>query len=96
MQMGHLLQQLLTKVSRLDLAGLSFIELDAIYVTKYVMENWAYNPQFLKRITYDQESGGSLDDITIQNIIDSRYHMPGYNLCKELYLSSLDVDLYSE
>ncbi|XP_011504918.1 PREDICTED: probable cytosolic oligopeptidase A [Ceratosolen solmsi marchali] len=93
--MGILLQQLLTKVEHIDLAGLSFVEWDAVNVTKHVMENWAYDPQFLKRITYNPETNGPLDDATIQKIIDSRYHMPGYHLCQELYLSSLDIELYS-
>lgn len=45
MQFGHGLQHLLTTVEYSDVAGLSFVEWDAVFICDYFMENW-YKTKF--------------------------------------------------
>jgi len=40
LQFGHALQHLLTTVEYSDIAGLSFVEWDAVFVCDFFMENW--------------------------------------------------------
>lgn len=40
LQFGHALQHLLTTVEYSDIAGLSFVEWDAVFICDFFMENW--------------------------------------------------------
>lgn len=119
---------LLTKVEYTDIAGLSFVEWDALFISDYFLENWyiysnfsifynsylymyihicikfffillfysrLYEPLFLQRISCHQITGESLPLNMIDKLKNAKTHLSGYNLCKELYLSQFDLELYS-
>lgn len=94
-QFGHALHYLLTKVEYTDIAGLSFVEWDALFISDYFLENWLYEPLFLQRISCHQITGESLPLNMIDKLKNAKTHLSGYNLCKELYLSQFDLELYS-
>lgn len=39
-QFGHMLQHTLTKVEYAEVAGLTFVEWDAVFISDYFFENW--------------------------------------------------------
>ncbi|XP_014215125.1 probable cytosolic oligopeptidase A [Copidosoma floridanum] len=92
---GHMLQQVLTRVKSSEVAGLSNVEWDATATSKHLMAMLLYQPRVLKLISRHVDTGESLDDDMIQKLREARYHMAGYNLCKELYLCKFDLDLHS-
>ncbi|KAK0163532.1 hypothetical protein PV327_007205 [Microctonus hyperodae] len=93
-EVGNSLQFLLTRVEYSELAGSSNIEWDAARVCGYFMENWLYEPHIIKHIAKHYKSNETLSDEQIESIKQIRSHMAGYKLCKELYYSRFDLELY--
>lgn len=93
---GHSLRHLLTKANYSEVAGLSNVEWDAAEVCGQVMTHWLYDPQTVKSVSGHYTTEEPLSDEIINNIQNIRGHMSGYNLCEELYLSKLDLELYSK
>ncbi|XP_075147549.1 oligopeptidase A [Haematobia irritans] len=91
---GSAMQHLLTKSSFTDLAGLSGVEWDASQVAGYVMCNFLDNPSILKTISGHIETDEPIPDDLANNIRLLKTHLGGYNLCQELYLSDLDLELH--
>ncbi|XP_042227091.1 probable cytosolic oligopeptidase A [Homarus americanus] len=92
---GSALQHLLTTVPYSEASGLTNIEWDAIEVCSYFMQNWLYEPEILHRISHHYESGLPLSGSSIQELIASQNHMAGFDLCSELYLAHLDIQLHT-
>ncbi|XP_038223482.1 probable cytosolic oligopeptidase A [Zerene cesonia] len=93
---GHSLRHLLTKANYSEVAGLSNVEWDAAEVCGHVMTHWLYDPHTIRAISGHYHTEEPLPDELIQNLQKVRSHMTGYNLCKELYKSRLDLDLHSK
>jgi len=54
-----------------------------------------YEPHVLQKISSHFETKQPLSPEIIDDIIKIRSHLAGYKLCKELYLSQLDLQLHS-
>lgn len=54
-----------------------------------------YEPFVLRRISEHYETKQPLPAEIIKNIKSMRSHFAGYKLCKELYLSQMDLELHS-
>ncbi|XP_067004698.2 uncharacterized protein [Anabrus simplex] len=92
---GHALQHLLTEASYTEVSGLSNIEWDAVEICSNVMAHWLYDRSLLKKLSSHYESEVSLPDEVLDKIIHVRQHMAAYDLCQELYLATLDLELHS-
>lgn len=93
---GHSLRHLLTKANYSEVAGLSNVEWDAAEVCGQVMTHWLYDPNTVRSISGHFSTEEPLSDDIVKNLQNIRGHMSGYNLCKELYLSKLDLELHSK
>ncbi|CAG4946585.1 unnamed protein product [Parnassius apollo] len=93
---GHSLRHLLTKANYSEVAGLSNVEWDAAEVCGHVMTHWLYDPHTIQAISGHYSTEEPLPNEIVQNLQNVRQHMSGYNLCKELYLSRLDLELHSK
>ncbi|XP_061396829.1 oligopeptidase A [Musca vetustissima] len=91
---GSAMQHLLTRASFTDLAGLSGVEWDASQVASHVMCNFLDNPTILKTVSGHIETDEALPDDLAKNVRLLKTHLAGYNLCQELYLSDLDIELH--
>lgn len=58
-----------------------------VYVTRL------YEPATLQRVSHHYESGLPLSGSSIQELIASHKHLAGFDLCSELYLAHLDIEL---
>ncbi|CAL7941023.1 unnamed protein product [Xylocopa violacea] len=94
-QFGHMLQHTLTRVEYAEIAGLSFTEWDAVFISDYFLENWLFEPWYLQKISCHLYSGEPLSLETIEILKKTKTHLSGYTLCRELYLSQFDLELYS-
>lgn len=92
---GHSLRHLLTKANYSEVAGLSNVEWDAAEVCGQVMTHWLYDPHTIRSVSGHYNTEEPLSDEIVKNLQNIRGHMSGYNLCKELYLSRLDLELHS-
>lgn len=91
---GSAMQHLLTKASFTDLAGLSNVEWDASQVSGYVMANFLDNTSIIKTISGHVETDEPIPDELASKIRLFKTNLAGYNLCQELYLSDLDIELH--
>ncbi|XP_053982476.1 uncharacterized protein LOC128878363 [Hylaeus volcanicus] len=92
---GHMLQHTLSTVEYAEISGLSFVEWDASFISDYFFENWLYEPSVLHKISCHQDTGEPLSTETIETLRNIKLYLAGYKLCKELYLSRFDLELYS-
>lgn len=92
---GHSLRHLLTKANYSEVAGLSNVEWDAAEVCGQVMTHWLYDPHTIRSISGHFSTEEPLPEDIVKNLQNIRSHMAGYDLCKELYLAKLDLDLHS-
>ncbi|KAK4315963.1 hypothetical protein Pmani_012839 [Petrolisthes manimaculis] len=92
---GSALQHLLTTVPYGEASGVTNIEWDAVELCSHFMQNWLYEPATLQRVSRHYESGLPLSGSSIQELIASHKHMAGYDLCSELYLAHLDIELHT-
>ena len=91
---GHSLQHLLCKSTYSDLAGQSNVEWDAVEIGGNVMTNLLYNGNVLKSITSHYSNDDQLPEKHVTAVLNQRKHLAGFNLCRELYHSSLDIELH--
>lgn len=91
---GQALQHLLTRANYSEVAGLSNIKWDVVEVTGNLMTHLMYDAATLKRISSHYSTEEPISDSNIAAIQSSRNHLAGYNLCEELYYSSLDLELH--
>jgi len=50
----------------------------------------------IKRISRHNENGNPMPDDLIKKFLRSHKHMTGFDLSHELYLSALDIELYTK
>lgn len=92
---GQALQHLLTRTTYSEVSGLSNIEWDAVEVPGHVLTHFLHNKQFLDRISSHVHSNENISDEMFSSIVNAHRHMAGTNLSRELYLSALDMELYT-
>jgi len=91
---GSGLQHLLTQAGYSDLAGLSNIEWDASQVSGHVMSNFLDDPTVIRSLSGHFSSGEPLEAELSQKMRLLKTQLAGYNLCQDLYLADLDVELH--
>ncbi|KAJ6638769.1 putative cytosolic oligopeptidase A [Pseudolycoriella hygida] len=93
---GKALQHLLTQVHYNELAGLSNIEWDVVEVSGLVMSHMLLHGNTLKKISSHYTTEQPLPDNLIEAIKMEKQHMAGFMLSRELYFTTLDLELYSK
>lgn len=94
-KMGHALQHLLTESSYSEVAGLTNLEWDAVQISAHFFQFWSSDWTTMSKISGHFESGQPLTRETLSQLHQASVHMSGYDLCQQLYLSALDMELYS-
>ncbi|KAF5301744.1 hypothetical protein FQR65_LT08726 [Abscondita terminalis] len=92
---GQALQHLLTQTSYSDVSGLSNIEWDVVEVCGHTFSHWLYNKTVMDLISSHCDTGEKLPEEMFNSLCNARKHMAGLDLCQELYLSALDLELHS-
>lgn len=91
---GHSLQHLLCQSTYSELAGLSNVEWDAVEIGGNVMTNLLYNENVLKSVAAHYSNDDPLPEKHVTAVLQQRKHLAGFNLCRDLYHSSLDIELH--
>ncbi|XP_053690088.1 uncharacterized protein LOC128738756 [Sabethes cyaneus] len=91
---GHALQHMLTEVHYSEVAGLSNVEWDAVEVSGFVLTSLLQNSDVIRSISSHYGTGETLPDLCVDSILKRHKHLAGYELCRELYFSNLDLDLH--
>ncbi len=93
---GHALHHILTEVDLPAAAGVNNVEWDAVELPSQFMENWVYHRPYLKRMTKHVETGETLPDTIIDQIIQSRWFHAGLHTLRQIFFSALDLGLHYE
>nr|CAG4638310.1 EOG090X02LQ [Cyclestheria hislopi] len=94
-KVGHALQHLLTESPYSEVAGLTNLEWDTVEVSAEFLKCWLTDLSTIKRISSHFEHGGPLPDHLFEEFNKASNHMAATDLCQQLYLSALDLELYS-
>jgi oligopeptidase A len=86
---GHTLHHLLTKIDRIDIAGIHGVPWDAVELPSQFMENFCWQPEVLKLI-----SNNTLPQELMKKLLESRYFIAGLQLIRQLEFGLFDFHLH--
>jgi len=92
-EFGHALHSLLGRTHFQHLAG-TRAAMDFIEVPSHVMENYAWDPAFLKLIGRHYRSGEELDDATIARVVRGRFAFKSLEATNQVLYSEFDQALF--
>ncbi|HEX7079787.1 MAG TPA: M3 family metallopeptidase [Gammaproteobacteria bacterium] len=93
-EFGHALHHLLTEVDYPSLAGINGVAWDAVELPSQFFENYAWQPDVLKRISAHRETGAPLPDDKIATLTASRSFMAGLAMVRQLEFALFDFELH--
>lgn len=88
-EFGHGLHHLLTRINRIDIAGIHGVPWDAVELPSQLMENFCWQKGILKQL-----SDNTLPDELIENLLSSRHFMAGLQLLRQLEFALFDFTLH--
>ncbi len=95
-EFGHGLHHLLTRVPYPSLAGTNGVAWDAIELPSQFLENYAWHPEVLKRISKHIDTGASLPDDKLTQLTATRSFHAGLHMMRQLEFALFDFRLHAE
>jgi len=95
-EFGHGLHHLLTRVDYPSLAGINGVAWDAVELPSQFLENYAWHPEVLQRISGHFESGAPLPAQTQSRLIATRSFHAGLQMMRQLEFALFDLRLHTE
>src|SRR5690606_33080209 len=95
-EFGHALHHLLTEVDYPSLAGINGVAWDAVELPSQFLENYAWLPDVLKRISGHVETGAPLPDERIATLNASKTFMAGLAMVRQLEFALFDFRVHGE
>ena len=93
-EFGHALHGVLADTTYPNLSGTS-VKWDFVELPSQFLENFCYEPEFLKTFAKHYKTGEVLPDEKIQKISDSKNFMEGYQTLRQLGFGLLDMAYHS-
>lgn len=94
-EFGHALHGILANTQYPNLSGTS-VKWDFVELPSQFMENYCYEPEFLKTFAKHYKTGEILPDEKIQKISESKNFMEGYQTLRQLGFGILDMKYHTE
>jgi oligopeptidase A len=95
-EFGHGLHHLLTRVDYPSLAGINGVAWDAVELPSQFLENYAWNPEVLRRISSHIHTGAPLPPETQTKLIATRSFHAGLQMMRQLEFALFDFRLHAE
>lgn len=93
---GTVLQHILSKVRYGEVAGLSNVEWDVVEAGGHVLGHWLLDRRtVVDGLSCHWQTGEKLPEKMWDGMFAVHKHAAGLDLCRELYLSAIDLALYS-
>ena len=89
-EFGHALHGILANTTYPNLSGTS-VKWDFVELPSQFLENYCYEPEFLKTFAKHYKTGEILPDEKIQKISDSKNFMEGYQTMRQIGFGLLDI-----
>ncbi|KEY19163.1 M3 family metallopeptidase [Kaistella antarctica] len=94
-EFGHALHGVLADTTYPNLSGTS-VKWDFVELPSQFLENYCYEPEFLKTFAKHYQTGEVLPDEKIQKISDSKNFMEGYQTLRQIGFGLLDISYHSD
>jgi oligopeptidase A len=95
-EFGHGLHHLLTRVDYPSIAGINGVAWDAVELPSQFLENYAWHPEVLKRISGHIESGAPLPEDRQSRLIATRSFHAGLSMMRQLEFALFDFRIHAE
>jgi oligopeptidase A len=95
-EFGHGLHHMLTRVGYPSLAGISGVAWDAVELPSQFMENYAWLPEVLDRISAHRDSGAPLPAEKQQQLIATRSFQAGLQTLRQIEFALFDLRMHAE
>ena len=94
-EFGHALHGILADTQYPNLSGTS-VKWDFVELPSQFLENYCYEPEFLKTFAKHYQNGEILPDEKIEKLSQSKSFMEGYQTLRQVGLGLLDMAFHSE
>ncbi|KAF9435041.1 hypothetical protein BGZ76_007000 [Entomortierella beljakovae] len=94
-EFGHCLQHMLTTVDYPQASGIKGVEWDFVEVASQFMENFAYEPKWLDRMTRHYKTGEPMPQDMKSTVMKSRECLAGMAMMRQLHFATLDLELHT-
>ena len=94
-EFGHALHGVLADTQYPNLSGTS-VKWDFVELPSQFLENYCYEPEFLKTFAKHYQTGEILPDEKIEKLSESKSFMEGYQTMRQVGLGLLDMAFHSE
>ncbi len=94
-EFGHALHGILADTQYPNLSGTS-VKWDFVELPSQFLENYCYEPEFLKTFAKDYRTGEVLPDVKIEKIAQSKSFMEGYQTLRQLGFGLLDMAYHTD
>ena len=94
-EFGHALHGVLANTTYPNLSGTS-VKWDFVELPSQFLENYCYEPEFLKTFAKHYKTGEILPDEKIQKISDSKNFMEGYQTMRQIGFGLLDIAYHTD
>ena len=95
-EFGHGLHHLLTRVDYPSIAGINGVAWDAVELPSQFLENYAWHPQVLQRISSHVDTGQPLPSETQTRLMATRSFHAGLQMMRQLEFALFDFRLHAE
>jgi oligopeptidase A len=95
-EFGHGLHHLLTRVDYPSIAGINGVAWDAVELPSQFLENYAWHPDVLQRISGHFESGAPLPAEAQARLIATRSFHAGLSMVRQLEFALFDFRMHAE
>lgn len=89
-EFGHCLHGILAEGTYGSLTGTNVVR-DFVELPSQILENWAYEPEFLQSFALHYRSGEPIPLQMIEKIVASRNFLAGYGQVRQLHFGMLDM-----
>lgn len=93
-EFGHATQHMFTEIEEGGASGMNLVEWDAVELASQFNEYWMEHKPFLRDLTAHVKTGQSLDEETLDRIIDSKNFMVGGATLRQLLFGKIDMALH--
>jgi oligopeptidase A len=95
-EFGHGLHHMLTRIAYPSIAGINGVAWDAVELPSQFMENYAWLPQVLGRISAHLSDGAALPAAKQQQLIATRSFQAGMQTLRQVEFALFDMRLHAE
>jgi len=95
-EFGHTLHHLLTRIEYPSIAGINGVPWDAVELPSQFMENFAWSPDVVRRISAHNQTGEPLPEELLAKLEASRVFQSGMQMVRQLEFALFDWYLHSE